>query len=161
MNEIDEIRWQMAQIRRDLHRDVKEVVGSAEKATDWRTYVRDQPWLATGAAFVMGYLLVPQSTRTPSVIVASATNGNHSRSSPTLVSATAPEASPPRASFPAIRWLFNLVRPVAMQAAQAYASVWIEDLLNRNHPSMRERPAAYGPVPGNGPGTGVFKTPPR
>ena len=49
-NEVDEIRRQMAQIRRELHEDVQGVVAGAEAVADWRRYIRLYPWAAVGAA---------------------------------------------------------------------------------------------------------------
>jgi len=62
-NEIDDIRRQMAQIRRELHEDVQGVVAGAEAATDWRRYVRLYPWACVGAAFGLGFLIAPRRRR--------------------------------------------------------------------------------------------------
>jgi hypothetical protein len=160
VNEIDEIRWQMAQIRRDLHRDVSEVVGSAEKVFDWRSYLRDRPWLSVGAAFAVGYLIVPRKARPTQVVVAAAPDVNGVAGPLPLVSASGDDANlvAARSRPSVLRRVFNLVRPIAVQAAQSYASVWLEDLLLRNHPATR---AARAPVPGNGAGAGAFNNPPR
>ena len=58
--EIDDVRRRMAQIRRELHEDVKGVVEGAEAATDWRRYVRNYPWATTGLALAIGYLVIPR-----------------------------------------------------------------------------------------------------
>jgi hypothetical protein len=158
VNEIDGIRQQMAQIRRDLHRDVSEVVGSAEKVFEWRSYLRDQPWLSVGAAFTVGYLLVPRRARPTQVVVAAAPAVNGAMGPVPLVSASGDGVTRVRSRPSTLRWVFNLVKPIALQAAQSYASVWVEDLLTRNHPATR---AARAPVPGNGAGAGAFDNPPR
>ncbi|MEA2631568.1 MAG: hypothetical protein QOE66_1787, partial [Chloroflexota bacterium] len=62
-NEIEEIRRQMAQIRRELHEDVQEVVAGAEAVADWRRYIRMYPWAAVGIATATGYLIVPKRRR--------------------------------------------------------------------------------------------------
>ena len=62
-NESDEIRRKMAQIRRDLHEDVREVVAGAEAATNWRRYVRAYPWASVGIAAAVGFLAVPRVSR--------------------------------------------------------------------------------------------------
>ncbi|MBX6311438.1 MAG: hypothetical protein IRY99_00715 [Isosphaeraceae bacterium] len=58
--EVDEIRRQMAQIRRELHEDMQGVVAGAEVATDWKYYVRLYPWACLAAAFAVGFLIVPR-----------------------------------------------------------------------------------------------------
>ena len=67
MNEIDEIRRQMAQIRHDLHQDVSnvvsgvsEVVNEVSGVMDWRSALRGHPYMLVGAALAAGYLIVPR-----------------------------------------------------------------------------------------------------
>ena len=67
MSEIDDIRRQMAQIRHDLHQDVSNVVGGVSEVVtevsevmDWRSIVRNYPFVITGAALAVGYLIVPR-----------------------------------------------------------------------------------------------------
>jgi hypothetical protein len=121
---VDDIRRQMAEIRSQLHRDMSKVVGVASIATDWRTYVRDKPWVALGAAFALGYVLVPRRERT--VI-----------SAPATLAAVAPsiELAKPRSSllWRAVKGLGGLAVPVALRAAQGYTLRWVEDYL-ANHP---------------------------
>src|SRR5438874_49626 len=59
-NEADQIRREMALIRRELHDDVREVVATASAVTDWRRYLTAYPWVSLGAAFAVGYLIVPR-----------------------------------------------------------------------------------------------------
>ena len=68
MNEIDEIRRQMAQIRHDLHQDVSnvvsgvsEVVNEVSGVMDWRSALRGHPYMLVGAALAAGYLIVPRA----------------------------------------------------------------------------------------------------
>ena len=63
--DINEIQRRMAQIRRDLHEDVREVVKGAQSLTDWRSQVRSHPWLALGAAAALGYFVVPKRNPAP------------------------------------------------------------------------------------------------
>src|SRR5208282_5650420 len=65
----DDIRRQMAEIRSQLHQDMRGVVNVAATATDWRTYVRVRPWLAIGLAFTSGFLLVPGRSRATTLVV--------------------------------------------------------------------------------------------
>ena len=87
MNEIDEIRWQMAQIRHDLHHDVASVVSGVSgvvdevsEVMDWRSALRNHPYIATGTALAVGYLIVPRRAKQ------AVPSQNH------LVSVQAPEA---------------------------------------------------------------------
>lgn len=132
MSEIDDIRRQMAQIRHDLHQDVSSVVGGVsevvtevEEAMDWRSVIRNHPYLITGAALAAGYLIVPRRTK-----VAAQSNANH------LITAPVPEAAGPRNKrFRPMSWALNLLWPIATQAAQSYAMIWIENQL-KDHLQM-------------------------
>lgn len=121
---VDDIRRQMAEIRSQLHHDMTRVVGEATSVTDWRSYVRERPWLFLGGAFAMGYVLVPRRTRpdTPA---------------PMAVVDLGPRQTPERPRQPlfwrAIKTVGGLVVPVAFRAAQGYALRWVEDYLV-NHP---------------------------
>lgn len=105
MNEIDEIRWQMAQIRHDLHQDVASVVsgvsGVVDEVTevmDWRSVLRNHPYIATGVALATGYLIVPRRSKY------SVPSQNH------LASVQAPEAGLPKKRFRPISWAFEIAR---------------------------------------------------
>jgi len=54
-----EIQRQMREVRVELRDEVQELVGNARELTDWPTYVRAYPWLCVGAAFAVGYFIVP------------------------------------------------------------------------------------------------------
>jgi hypothetical protein len=56
----EKIRRRMAELRRELESDVRQVKQGASVVTDWRFYVRKFPWAVAGAALVAGYLLVPK-----------------------------------------------------------------------------------------------------
>jgi hypothetical protein len=125
VSEIDDIRRQMAQIRHDLHQDVSSVVGGVSEVVtevsevmDWRSVLRNHPYLLTGTALAVGYLIVPRRK------VAAQGNTNY------LVSAPAQEPPAPRKrrSGP-LSWAINLLWPIATQAAQSYAMIWIENQL--------------------------------
>jgi hypothetical protein len=55
----EEIREQMAQVRRELNINYGGVVENARNMADWRYYVRNYPWATLGAAVAIGYLVVP------------------------------------------------------------------------------------------------------
>jgi len=56
----EKVRRRMAQLRRELECDVREVSRGARVMTDWKFYVRKFPWAVAGVALVAGYLLVPK-----------------------------------------------------------------------------------------------------
>lgn len=56
----EELRLQMATIRRKLPDDVERIVSGAKQMVDWRHYVRDFPWGAALVAAAVGYWLVPR-----------------------------------------------------------------------------------------------------
>jgi hypothetical protein len=58
-SEAEEIQRQMRALRVELREDVCELVGNARDLADLPTYVRAYPWLAVGAAFALGFLIVP------------------------------------------------------------------------------------------------------
>jgi hypothetical protein len=115
--EIDDIRRKMAQIRRDLHADVKNVVEGAEAATDWRRFIRNYPWTSMGVALAVGYLVVPRRHRaTTTLQVAPAEIAR-------AVAIEAPQALEPekKKGKGLIGMVFGLVAPVALRAVQGYA----------------------------------------
>jgi hypothetical protein len=59
----EKIRRRMAELRRELECDVRQVKQGASVVTDWQFYVRRFPWAVAGAALVAGYLLVPKRKR--------------------------------------------------------------------------------------------------
>ena len=141
MNEIDEIRWQMAQIRHDLHQDVASVVSGVSgvvdevsEVMDWRSVFRNHPYIATGVAFAAGYLIVPRRAKH------TVPSQNH------LVSVQASEEGTKKKRFRPISWAFELVGPIATQAIQAYALVWIENRIKEHlHTLPDGNPSAAQP----------------
>lgn len=119
--EADEIRFQMAKIRNELHQEMRGVVDSATAVTDWRSYVRNRPWLAIGLAFATGYILVPRRTQPVSTLVVPMAG----QSTPLEMK---DKARNPRL-FTAFRWALGMVGPVAIRAAQSFAANAIENLL--------------------------------
>ena len=127
MNDIDEIRRQMAQIRHDLHRDVSsvvtgvsDVVSEVTEVMDWRSYLRAHPLLLVGAAMAAGYLVVPRKKHRVEV------------SANSLVGTTEAELPVRRKRFRPVSMAFDMLWPIATQALQAYAMVWIENRLKQH-----------------------------
>ncbi len=59
-SDVDEIRNEMARIRRALGPHAQQVVGETRRLVDWRTYIREYPWACVGAAIAIGFLAVPE-----------------------------------------------------------------------------------------------------
>ena len=58
--ETQAIRQRMEEVRCELDEDVQEIVEGARDLGDWRSYVRSYPWVCLGAAFAVGYFIVPR-----------------------------------------------------------------------------------------------------
>ncbi|HKM54580.1 MAG TPA: hypothetical protein VJY33_14310 [Isosphaeraceae bacterium] len=152
MNEIDEIRRQMAQIRHDLHQDVSnvvsgvsEVVNEVSGVMDWRSALRGHPYMLVGAALAAGYLIVPRRKEV-------AEPGQNS-----LASTVVPESLTRKKRFRPVSFAAELLWPIATQAIQAYALIWIENRLKQYlhvGPDGHELDQRYGnefqrPAPGH------------
>ena len=159
--EIDEIRRKMAQIRRDLHKDVRGVVQGAEAATDWRRFIRNYPWASMGVAVFAGYLIVPRRQR-PSTTIQIAPAEASSARAVESDRAAEPEKKKGKGF---VGMLFGIVAPIAFKAAQGYALQYAEQWLAQRvaqqaelHPDLAailsgRQPPPQGP-PGQGPGPG-------
>jgi len=131
----------MAQIRRELHSDVREVVASAEAVTDWRRYIRNAPWVALGASFAIGYILVPRRHKAspPSVVAVVPTDAAQVREAVSEVKAKSPRKG-------LLGMAFGLLGPIAVRAAQGYALQYLEQYL------AQQQGHVAGPVPPTAPG---------
>lgn len=58
--DVDQIRSQMRQYRREFDSDVDDFVASTESLTDWKQYVTSQPLLSFAVCACAGYLLIPK-----------------------------------------------------------------------------------------------------
>ncbi len=134
MNEIDEIRRQMALIRRELHQDVSGVVSGVSEAMDWRAMLQRHPWASVGAAAVAGYLVVPRRT------------GGNGQAMPLLAESEPVPARRPGRSL-AGRAL-GLLWPIAEQALQSYALVWINGQIKQYLQPNGAGPDHFGPDDG-------------
>jgi hypothetical protein len=56
----EKIRRRMAELRRELECDVREVGRSARVMTDWTFYVRRFPWAVAAVAAAAGFMLIPR-----------------------------------------------------------------------------------------------------
>ncbi len=156
----------MAKIRRELHEDVRGVVASAEAVTDWKHYVRTYPWLAVGLAVAVGFLVVPKRRR-PRGISAAEIPGVVRAEIAQVVQAEPLKAVPVEAPKPKgkglISILFGMIAPVAIRAAQGYATQYLGNWISQQQGAMAEQMAAagLGPIPGMGPMPGPGMGPSR
>lgn len=59
-NTADQLRQQMAMVRRDLGVDIRGVAAQARELTDWRSYVQKAPWAGLAIAAAVGFMAVPR-----------------------------------------------------------------------------------------------------
>ena len=50
----DQLRREMAMVRRELSADIKGVTAQAKELTDWRQYMKHAPWISIGIAAAAG-----------------------------------------------------------------------------------------------------------
>lgn len=56
----DQLRLEMAMVRKDLGADIKGVAAQARELTDWRQYVKRAPWISVAVATAAGFMVVPR-----------------------------------------------------------------------------------------------------
>lgn len=166
-DEIEDIRRHMAQIRRELHDDVRGVVEGAEAATDWRRYLTAYPWVTLGVALAVGYLVVPKRRRSTGEIVREVVEKAPRTAQRVVEVPESRETSRKKKGWGVMGALFGLLSPVAVRFAQGYALQYLEGWLAQHpmagFPAMgpepqgaqasprREPPGSPGPQPGAGP----------
>lgn len=145
--DVDDIRRQMAMIRREIHADVSNVVSEVEEAMDWRAPIRNHPYIALGAGLLAGYFLVPRKR----------SNLQRARQAlasipPEALASVAPRASvvhrhePPKPLGRRIlNWSVGMAWPLVSQAAQSYAAMWLEDQIKQQMNPNRIPPAGSAP----------------
>ncbi|MDR3633501.1 MAG: hypothetical protein P4L84_06675 [Isosphaeraceae bacterium] len=137
-NDAEDIRRKMAQIRRDLHADVREVVVQAEAVADWRRYIRMYPWISVGVAFAVGYAVVPRRRRSVRYEVAPAANVRE-----VVPQTERDERLKENAKKGLLVAAWAAVSPIAIRLAQSYAVHYAENWLLQ----QQQRAAAAGPPP--------------
>jgi hypothetical protein len=134
-SDVSEIQQRMAQIRHDMHQEVRGAVKGAHSLTDWKSLVANYPWLSLGVAATVGYLVVPWRATRPQALVSLTT-------APELaVIGTATEQRPTarRPRWKAFGVVSGLLVPVVLRAAQNYALNYFEQWLAA-HPLNRPQP---------------------
>lgn len=123
-NEVDEIYHRMAVIRRELHLHVRESVAGAETMMDWGRYTWTYPWIAVGAASVMGYLVY--TGRHQSVTVDTANLADGSMASEPIEGARATGEGRLRIGRKLLFAAWDIIFPVAVRVGQNYLLQWFE-----------------------------------
>jgi hypothetical protein len=146
LNDSDEIRRRMAQIRRELHVDIQEVVAGAEAVVDWRRHIRTYPWAAVGAAVVVGYLVVPKRRRSVPRDVARQSDVAAVRE--VLEQGIEPEIEEKKRPS-LIASAFKMLAPLAWRVAQNYALGSVDQWMAAQ---QYHAPTEAGPPPPPPPG---------
>ena len=156
-SEIDDIRRNMARIRRELHEDVRGVVESAEAVADWKHYIRDYPWASVGLALAVGFFAVPRRRKT--VKPAEVAQAVAAQIQPAMQAAQAatPAPEPKKKGRGLIGAGLGLLAPIAMRAAQNYATHFVTNWIAQQQEQMAAQMmagAGMAPPPGAAPGMG-------
>jgi hypothetical protein len=142
-NDAEDIRRQMAQIRHELHQDVREVVVKAEAVADWHRYIRLYPWVSVGVAFAVGYLVVPKRHRSVPRDVATAADVAEVRQAVQETRRDEPLKEKTKKGLLAAAWA--TAGPVAIRLAQGYAVQYLENWLLQQ---QQQAAGAAAPPPG-------------
>lgn len=154
--DVDEIRRQMALIRREMHADVSNVVEDVEEALDWRAPIRNHPYIALGVGLAAGFFLVPRKKKSQArrlqETIASLPPEALARTAPRLAAVARPEPVRVVKQEPSkplgrrlLSWGVGMAWPLVSQAAQSYAAMWLEDQLKQQMNPNRKPPSE--PVP--------------
>lgn len=130
----EDIQRRMAEIRHDLHKDVRDVVASAGAVTDWRRFITMYPWATLGTAFAVGYLVVPRRHHVPSGTVIPPGAEKQIRAA---IDTLEKEPEPPkgrRVGMFATVW--SLAGPIVIRAAQTYAAQFLERQISQYEQSV-------------------------
>lgn len=147
MSQVDDIRRQMALIRREMHYDVSQVVSDVEEAMDWRSVIRNHPYIALGAGLAVGYFLVPRRKSGAKKVRQALAEVSPQALAEVLpgLAAAAP-AEPPRPPKPpksllrrVAGWGVGMLWPLVGQSVQSYAAIWLEEQL-KQHLNPHARP---------------------
>jgi len=127
--EVDDLRREMAKIRREIHADVNVAREHLNATLNWRGYVRAAPWPAVGAAFGVGFaaawLLVPRRR----IRVVEREEADRSRPRTHYEERVEERAEEKAQRKGLISMALGFAAPIAMRAAQNYAIQFIEGRL--------------------------------
>jgi hypothetical protein len=138
--ESEAIRKRMAMIRREMHVDFLTTVKSAERALDWRVYVREYPWVAIGLAVWLGYRMVPLCCTRPVQVVEVPVSGD--------AAAGQEKVSPAKATTGLVGLGLGIIGPIAVRALQGYAIAAIDRWIAVQSESLSPRDGGRQPERG-------------
>jgi hypothetical protein len=123
-NDVDEIYNRMAEIRRERHIHVRESVAGAEAVADWGRYTWTYPWIASGAAAVVGYLIYTGSH--PKVTADTASLADGVKTGEPVAGARVKSQERSRIGQNLLLAAWNIFLPVAVRAGQNHLLRWLE-----------------------------------
>jgi len=123
-NDVDEIYYRMAVIRRELHTNVRESVAGAEAVVDWGRYTWTYPWIALGAAAAVGFLVYTSGHQR--VTADSATLADGAQAVEPIAGAGAAGRKRSRTGQNLLLGAWGILYPVAVRAGQNYMLNWLE-----------------------------------
>ena len=123
-NDIDEIFHRMAVIRRELHTNVRESVAGAEAFADWGRFTWTYPWIALGAAAVVGYVVYSSGHQKATEDISSLAEG--SKAGEPLAGARAKGQGISGIGQKLLFTAWDIVFPVAVRAGQNHLLHWLE-----------------------------------
>ena len=117
--DIADIQRQMAQIRHDMHQEVRGAVKGAQSLTDWRSFVKAHPWLSISVASIVGYLIVPaRRSMTPTIV----SMGNPSPEHLATSTARGQGQRHKQSGWSMLGTAFSLLAPIAVRAHKTMRS---------------------------------------
>lgn len=157
MSQVDDIRRQMALIRHEMHYDVSNVVSDVESVMDWRSVIRNHPYIAIGAGLAAGYFLVPRrksSARRAVQALAEVPPEALAAVMPKLAAVEAssrkPDKPPKSLGRQLLGWGVGMLWPLVSQSVQSYAAIWLEDQIKQQLNPNPRPPGDYVPPSSSG-----------
>lgn len=124
IDDVDEIYHQMAVIRRERHKNVRESVAGAEAFMDWGRYTWTYPWITLGAAVAIGGAIYTSVHQRGAAGNASPDNGGTSGDPIAGVSGTIQGRSRIGPNLLLTAW--EILFPVGVRAGQNLLLHWLE-----------------------------------
>jgi hypothetical protein len=153
VSDVDDIRQQMALIRHDMHHNVSNVVSDVEGAMDWRSVIRNHPYISLGVGLAVGYFIVPKRRRRVERVVESVQPIVAAATPEYLLASARPEKPSKSLARKTMGWAIGLLWPLVSQSVQAYAAMWLESQLKQHlNPNPGAPREESPPSPAGGPG---------
>lgn len=132
-NAADQLRRQMAMVRRDLGADIRGVADHARELTDWRSYVQKAPWAGLAIAAAAGFMAVPRRLNIDTVDAATlARLAKQNR----LVVESKPKAAAKTGSATV---MFRLLSGILLRSAFGFATQKAAEFMSPENPARSPR----------------------